>query len=155
MTSALAMANGYCVIANGGIYHTPKIIYQIKRYDGTVTRELAKDAGRRVIKEETAKKMQDLLANCVNEGTGKPAKIDGIQTAGKTGSAQIFYNGTYKSNAYLASFIGFAPAKNPDLVVAVLVERPQGSSYGSTVAAPVWKEIMEKSLRYRRVPFNN
>jgi len=155
LTSALSMANGYCVIANGGIYHTPKIIYKIKRYDGTVTRELAKDPGRRVIKEETAKKMQDLLANCVNEGTGKPAKIDGIQTAGKTGSAQIFYNGTYKSNAYLASFIGFAPAKNPDLVVAVLVERPQGSSYGSTVAAPVWKEIMEKSLRYRRVPFNN
>lgn len=150
LTSCLAMCNGYCAIASGGIYHTPKIIKEIKNQQGKTVRETKKDPGKRIITEHTAKVMTDCLAACVNEGTGKPAAIEGIQTVGKTGSAQIFENGTYKSGAYLVSFMGFAPAENPDLVIAVMVEKPKGSTYGAVVAAPVWREVMEKSLKYRK-----
>lgn len=150
LTSCLAMCNGYCAIANGGVYHTPKIIKAIKNQNGKVVRPEKKDEGKRIISETTAKTMTELLAACVNEGTGKPAAIKGIQTVGKTGSAQMFENGTYKSNAYMVSFMGYAPADKPDLVIAVMVAKPRGSTYGAVVAAPVWQKVMEKSLRYRR-----
>ena len=156
LTSCLAMANGYCVLANGGVYHTPKIIKEIKDLNGKVILEEKQDEGKRVISEATSKTMAELLAGCVNNGTGKPAKLPNCQAAGKTGSAQIFEKGKgYKSGKYLASFIGFAPAEKPELVVAVMVEYPKASSYGSVVAAPVWEKTMEKSLNYKKVGMRN
>lgn len=151
LTSCLAMCNAYCAIANGGVYNTPKIIKEIKSPEGKVLKKESTKEGNRIITENTAKKMTECLVACVNEGTGKTAKIDGVQSAGKTGSAQIFQNGSYKSGAYLVSFMGYAPAEKPDLVIAVMVDRPQGSTYGAVVAAPVWQETMAKSLKYRQI----
>ena len=152
-TSCLAMANGYCVIANGGVYHTPKIIKEVKKFDGTCVRKEAPNTGRRVISEETSKKMREILAGCVNEGTGKPAKLDFCQAAGKTGSAQIYVNNSYRSGAYLASFMGFAPADDPKLVIYTVIDRPNVPAQASAKYATVLtKDILTEVLPYLNMP---
>ncbi len=149
-TSALALCNAYCAIANGGVYHTPKIIREIKTRDNKVLREEKVDEGQRIISQHTASVMAELLAGCVNNGTGRPAKLPDCQATGKTGSAQKWIVGEgWSKREYLVSFIGFAPEKNPELVCAVMVDYPKGSTYGAVVAAPVWKKVMEQSLKYR------
>ena len=107
-----------------------------------------------MISKESADELRKMLVGCVDDGTGKTAQIDGRTVAGKTGSAQIVkVNGRgYESGAYVASFMGFAPASSPRLVIAVVVTRPQGSHWGATVAAPVFQEIGEKALWYLKVP---
>ena len=171
-TTILSMAAGYSIIANGGTYYKPKIIKSVISHEGKELKEFTKknkladgsikektipltldDPGKRIISKETSQKVTDLLVNCIKEGTGKRAQIENVLCAGKTGSAQMVENGRYSSGR-LASFIGFAPANNPEIVVAVWVIKPKGSTYGGVVAAPVWKEITEKTLRYRKVQFD-
>jgi len=94
-----------------------------------------------------------MLMICAEEGTGKPAQIEGRTVAGKTGSAQIAKpRGGYVPGAFIASFMGFVPASKPRLVIAVVVRRPQGSHWGATVAAPVFKDIGEEASWYLKVP---
>lgn len=150
----LQMAAVYAAIANKGVYVTPKIIKTIELSDVNKKSIVSKSISRRVVSIETAQKVTRLLESCVIDGTGKPAQIDGYTVAGKTGSAQVVKtNGRgYESGAFVASFMGFAPAKSPQLVVAVVVNKPKGSHWGATVAAPVFKEITEKSLWYLKIP---
>lgn len=149
----LQMAAVYATIANGGIYHEPNVIHNIATPDGSGLDENASHKGRRVVSRETAAELTKMLINCAEEGTGKPAQIPGRTVAGKTGSAQISKSkGGYVSGAFIASFMGFAPASKPRLVIAVVVKRPQGSHWGATVAAPVFREIGENALAHLRVP---
>ena len=85
-------------------------------------------------------------------GTAQEAKIPGYILAGKTGTAQKAVAGGYSSTKYVASFIGFAPARNPRLLVAVMVDEPQGSIYGGVVAAPAFQKIASFALPYLRIP---
>jgi len=149
----LQMACVYATIANGGVYVPPRIIREV-RYRNNVAEPLPMRRSRRVISRRAADLLTKMLVDCVEEGTGKNARIEGRVVAGKTGSAQIASpNGRgYLPGAFVASFIGFAPAEKPRLVVAVVVNRPKGSHYGATVAAPVFREIVEKALWYYRVP---
>ncbi|MGC8863812.1 MAG: peptidoglycan D,D-transpeptidase FtsI family protein, partial [Armatimonadota bacterium] len=149
----LQMACVYATIANGGVYVRPRIVREIRYRDRTVKPQEVCDR-RRVISEQAAAQLTKMLVRCVEDGTGKNAQIEGRAVAGKTGSAQIPNpNGRgYLPDAFVASFIGFAPAYNPRLVIAVVVNRPKGSHYGATVAAPVFREIAEKALWYYRVP---
>ncbi|PIW65244.1 MAG: stage V sporulation protein D, partial [Candidatus Omnitrophica bacterium CG12_big_fil_rev_8_21_14_0_65_50_5] len=89
-----------------------------------------------------------ILTGAVEKGTGKMARIKGISVAGKTGTAQKIINGQYSHDAFFASFIGFAPVDNPKLAAIVVFDDPQGSHFGGTVAAPVFKDVIEKSLKY-------
>ncbi len=147
----LQMAAAYCVIANGGEYVRPQIIRGITA-DDKVPNFSVKEK-RRVLSENTAKEVRDMLESCVENGTGHAAKIEGRTIGGKTGSAQASVNGRGYSGDYLiSSFIGIAPAEKPELVIAVIVRRPQGSVYGAVVAAPVLREIAEESLLYMKVP---
>lgn len=150
----LQMACVYSTIANGGTYVAPRIIREVRNSDGTVYEAFAPPKGRRVISTEAARQLTRMMVGCVEEGTGKNAGIEGWAVAGKTGSAQIPNpnGGGYLSGSFVASFMGFAPANKPKLVIAVVVNRPQGSHYGATVAAPVFREIAEKGLLYYRVP---
>jgi stage V sporulation protein D (sporulation-specific penicillin-binding protein) len=149
----LQMAAVYGTIANGGIYNEPRIVQEIRNADGTVVKRISNSKPRRVVTARTASEVKKMLMICAEEGTGKPAQIEGRTVAGKTGSAQIGKaRGGYESGSFIASFMGFAPASKPRLVIAVVVRRPQGSHWGATVAAPVFKEIGEKSLWYLKVP---
>lgn len=150
--NALQMANVYATIANGGNRLEPRIIREIKNSDGSVYKHFKTKSVGRVISDDTAHTVKKLLVDCVVNGTGKPAAIPGRTVAGKTGSAQIAGRGGYESGAFIASFIGFSPAYDPRLVIAVVVNRPKDSHWGSTVAAPVFKEIGEKALWYLKVP---
>ena len=85
-------------------------------------------------------------------GTASAVSVPGYKRAGKTGTAQVAENGTYSETKYVASFIGFAPAQNPQLLVGVVVDQPQGEIYGGSVAAPAFGQIMEYALPYLGVP---
>lgn len=150
----LQMASAYATIANGGLYMRPQIIREIRNPDGTIYRAFRPQVVRRVVSKQAADELCKMLVGCVDDGTGQTAKIDGRTVAGKTGSAQVVKtNGRgYEAGAYVASFMGFAPANSPRLVIAVVVSRPQGSHWGATVAAPVFQEIGEKALWYLKVP---
>jgi cell division protein FtsI (penicillin-binding protein 3) len=149
----LQMACVYATIANGGVYVRPRIIREM-RDQKDVCKPLPMCDSRRVISPRAAAQLAKMLVACVQESTGKNARIEGRTIAGKTGSAQIPNpkGRGYLSDATVASFMGFAPAHKPRLVIAVVVNRPQGSHYGATVAAPAFREIAEKALWYYRVP---
>ena len=149
----LQMAAAYAVVANGGVYVQPRIVREIRGADGSVEVPFTTNVVRRVISRETAAQLTEMLVGCVEEGTGKNAGIPGRTVAGKTGSAQIPKpEGGYEQDQVVASFIGFAPAYSPRLVIAVVVTRPRDSHYGAKVAAPAFREIAEKALWYLKVP---
>ena len=96
--------------------------------------------------------MKEILAAVVEEGTGKLAKVPGFSAAGKTGTAQkVEANGIYSSYRYVASFVGFVPAENPRLTIAVVLDEPQPLHTGGAVCAPVFKQIATEALAYLSV----
>lgn len=150
----LGMASVYATIANGGIRMQPTVIREIRDKNGKVIQPFRARGLGRVIRKQTADELTKMLMKCVEDGTGKPAQVDGRTIAGKTGSAQVprMDGHGYEAGAYVASFMGFAPASKPRLTIAVVVFKPKTSHWGATVAAPVFKEIAEKSLWYLKVP---
>lgn len=138
-------------IANGGILPTPHVVAKIVDKDGKLVKEGQPPPRGRVISEETARIMRELLESVVSEGTGSRAAVPGYRVAGKTGTAQVPNpKGGYYANKYIASFIGFAPANDPQVVMYVAVVDPKGpyGYYGGTVAAPLYGEIMQEILHY-------
>jgi cell division protein FtsI (penicillin-binding protein 3) len=137
----LQMAAAYQVIANGGVMRRPHVI------QGTPA------PPRRVIKAATARKVASMLEGVLGAGgTAQEAKIPGYILAGKTGTAEKPINGGYSKTKYFASFIGFAPARKPRLLVAVMVDEPNGSIYGGVVAAPAFQKIASFALPYLKIP---
>ena len=96
--------------------------------------------------------MHEALSLVTTEGTGKGARLTGYSSAGKTGTAQKFIEGKYSDTRFIASYIGFAPLQEPVLAVIVVINEPRGHYHGGTVAAPAFKQIMERSLIHLRVP---
>jgi cell division protein FtsI (penicillin-binding protein 3) len=150
--NALQVADAYATIANGGVRVTPKIIAGTINGKGKVT-PTAAGPTHRVVSSQTAKTMQQLLEQVTTtaSGTGSKASVAGYRVAGKTGTANRIdpATGTYKG--FVASFVGFAPADNPSLVVLVTLDNPQSSIYGGDVAAPVFSQIMSFALTSLRV----
>jgi cell division protein FtsI/penicillin-binding protein 2 len=104
---------------------------------------------RKVISLDTAARVRKILTGVVEAGTGKLAKINGFSAAGKTGTAQkLEPNGTYSHDKFVASFIGFAPAEDPVVAIAVVVDEPHPYYFGGVVAAPVFKNVANDALRY-------
>ena len=122
--------------------------------DGKVVEEIEPKKIRRVVSEKTSRQMMEILKFAVKKGTGKKAAIDGFDVAGKTGTAQKYNAKTrsYSKTEFISSFIGYAPADAPRLVILVMIDNPKGSHWGGVVAAPVFREIAKKSLRYLNVP---
>ncbi len=150
LVTPLQMASAYSAIANGGILQPPHIIQSVG------SRSQAVPAGRRVISAQTAGSLRQMLEGVLAPGgTASEVSIPGYQLAGKTGTASKVdpATGEYSKTAYVASFMGFAPASNPKLLCAVIVDEPQaGSIFGGTVAAPAFGEIMSFALPYLRIP---
>ena len=145
----LQLATAYAAIANGGIMRRPRLIESI---GGTPT---ALPPGRRVISEKTAGEVSKMLEGVVEAGgTASQVTIPGYTLAGKTGTAnKIDYStGEYSKTRYIASFAGYAPARNPKLLVTVMVDEPKGDIFGAQVAAPAFQEIMRFALPYLGIP---
>jgi cell division protein FtsI/penicillin-binding protein 2 len=139
----IQMATAYSAIANGGILRPPHIVKAIGR---KATRP---PAGHRVISSVAARELRDMLRGVFADGgTASGAAIPGYDLAGKTGTANVVVHGQYSSSAYIASFIGFVPASHPKLLVAVMVDEPQGSIYGGSVAAPAFQKIVGWAVPY-------
>jgi cell division protein FtsI/penicillin-binding protein 2 len=143
----IQMIAGYSAIANGGILKPPQLV---KDVGGEAVQE---PKGRRVISPEVASEVREMLEGVLAPGgTASEVSVPGYLLAGKTGTAQVAENGTYSKTKYVASFIGFAPAQDPQLLVAVIVDEPQGEIYGGSVAAPAFGKIAEFALPYLGVP---
>jgi cell division protein FtsI/penicillin-binding protein 2 len=143
----MQMAVGYAAIANGGVLRPPHIVAAVSG------RRTPTPAGQRVISEDTAEDMRIMLKGVLGPGgTASGAAIKGYELAGKTGTAQKPEKGGYSSTKYVASFVGFAPAENPQLLVSVMVDEPKGDIYGGAIAAPAFKQITEWALNYRQIP---
>ncbi|MBI4845970.1 MAG: penicillin-binding protein [Candidatus Omnitrophica bacterium] len=152
-TSALQMVRAMAVIANGGYLVKPRVVQKIVDNKGEILYDFRDLPRKRIISENTAKTMRQILTGVVNNGTGQKAKPQGYLAAGKTGTAQkIDSTGRYSHNKYVASFVGFIPAAKPRFVIAVIFDEPHPYYYGGTVCAPVFKEIAEKILSYMNVP---
>ena len=137
------MATAYSAIANGGILRAPRIVKSIGGKAVPVPR------GRRIISPAVAAELRDMLRGVLADGgTASGAAIPGYDLSGKTGTANIAENGTYSASAFVASFIGFVPASHPQLLVAVVVDQPQGSIYGGSVAAPAFQKIVGWAVPY-------
>ena len=150
----IQMAAAYGAIANGGLLMKPYVVSEIVDPQGHDGRRFGPETVRRVISERTAEATRTILRAVVESGTGGRARPSGFTAAGKTGTAQKIDPGTgaYSLDEYVSSFIGFAPAEEPKLVIVVMVDSPKGAVLGGTVAAPVFKAVAEQSLAYLQVP---
>jgi cell division protein FtsI (penicillin-binding protein 3) len=144
----IQIANGYAAIANGGILRTPKLVIS---EDGEA---VAPDDGERVMSKQNATRLREMLEGVLEAGgTASAVEVPGYVLAGKTGTAQKVVDGVYSESQYVGSFVGFAPAEDPRLLVTVVVDSPSvGSYYGGTVAAPAFGEIANFALPYLGVP---
>jgi cell division protein FtsI (penicillin-binding protein 3) len=143
----MQMMAGYAAIADGGILQRPRLI---KEVDGEPVGE---PRGKRVIDASVAEQVRTMLEGVLAPGgTASEVSVPGYTLAGKTGTAQVAENGTYSETKYVASFIGFAPAQDPRLLVSVIVDQPQGDYYGGSVAAPAFGQIAQFALPYLGVP---
>jgi cell division protein FtsI (penicillin-binding protein 3) len=137
----MQMASAYTAIANHGVMRRPYVI------------EGHRPPPKRVLSRRTAGEVSSMLEGVLAAGgTAEEASVDGYTLAGKTGTAEKAIKGGYSKTDFIASFIGFAPAKDPRLLVAVMVDTPRGDIYGGTVAAPAFERIMEFALPYLKIP---
>ncbi len=130
---------------NGGKLFTPYVVSKVYNPEsGEVVIENKPTLKRNVVSEETSKIVRDALESVVANGSGRAAYRDGLRIGGKTGTAQKVENGRYKDGDYIVSFIGFAPANDPEVVVYVAVDSPKGETvFGSTIVAPIVGQIIE------------
>ncbi|MGA2316918.1 MAG: penicillin-binding transpeptidase domain-containing protein [Thermodesulfobacteriota bacterium] len=152
--TGIQLVTALSAIANGGFLMKPYVVEKIMDEKGEVVQSFQPEIVRKIISEETAKKVTALLkATTEKGGTGEGAVPAGYEVAGKTGTAQKVDSllGGYSEDRYTSGFMGFAPAEEPKLVLLVVIDEPQGNNYGGVVAAPIFKAIMEKALPYLNV----
>ena len=148
--NGVQMASVYATVANGGVRLQPTLLKATADDSGDMVRAKAPKATR-ILDQKVADQLRGMLEGVTNEGgTAETAAIAGYRVAGKTGTAQRAVNGGY--SGYTASFVGFAPADAPRLVISVSIQNPRNGYYGGAVAGPVFRDIMSFSLRSMSVP---
>lgn len=139
----MQMMAAYAALANGGVLRAPRLV------DSVGGEPVPRQQGKRIIAPSVAAEVRTMLEGVLAPGgTASEVSVPGYTLAGKTGTAEVAEDGTYSETKFVASFIGFAPAQNPRLLVAVVVDQPQGEIYGGTVAAPAFGQIASFALPY-------
>lgn len=148
--TGVQMANAACAAINGGILYQPYIISSATAVDGTAVETNEPTELRRVISADTSAKVRQILKSVVDNGSGSNAKMAGYTVGGKTGTAQKYdEDGSVSRTRLIASFIGFLPAENPQMLCLIMVDEPTiPVVYGSTVAAPFVKKTFEDLVQY-------
>lgn len=148
----LQAASIFATIANGGVRMAPRLVAGVTDPSGTFT-PAEPSTPQRVVSEQAAEQVRLMMESVVSdEGTAPMAQIPGYRVAGKTGTAQVWNNELNDWKGYVASFIGFAPADNPELVVAVNLVKPKNGHFGGVLAGPVFKKVMTFALAQLRLP---
>ncbi len=148
----LQMTMAMCAIANNGWLMRPTLVDRLEDRDGTVVAKYKPQQMRQVISEAAAKQMVTALKTVVTpEGTAPKAALEHYTVAGKTGTAQKAGPGGYMPGKYIASFIGFLPADNPELCVAIVMDEPKQGYYGGQTCAPVFKQVAERAANYLNI----
>lgn len=145
----IQLATTVSSLINGGRRVTPHLVRAIQSSDGDYIKELEYETQDGVVSEETSETVRYILEHVVSEGSGKNAYIEGYTVGGKTATSQTLPR---SANRYISSFLGFAPAENPQILGLCIIDDPQGIYYGGTVAAPVIKDIFENVLPYLEIP---
>jgi cell division protein FtsI (penicillin-binding protein 3) len=148
----LQMTMAYGALGNGGRLLEPHLVREVRSSDGRVLRRTRPAEIRRVVSRETADAVSGVLADAVQDGTGRRAGLGDFQVAGKTGTTRVFENGRYRSDAYTASFAGFFPARDPQL--AFLIKLDRASQYGGAMAAPVTRATLAAAMAARATPLD-
>lgn len=141
------MVSAFGALANNGVRIAPHLIREVRNAEGAVVYR-AQPEQRRVISAETAIALRGMLEGVTLAGTAKAAQLDGYSAAGKTGTAQKIDPRTraYSATKHVASFVGFAPVSNPQVVIIVVIDEPAGAYHGGDVAAPIFREVAEQIL---------
>jgi len=153
--SALQIVQAASVLANGGVMLKPQIVRKVVSASGELLVQNGRTEVRPVIGAKTASTVLDMLRGTVEEGTGRRARVEGYDLAGKTGTAQIRdpRTGRYSDKFFLASVLLYLPAEDPRYIIYVTIENPLGASYlGGQIAAPVGKTVAEKIIQLRGLP---
>jgi len=148
--TALQLTNALAAFANGGALMRPFVVKAVLNHEGVVLKENRPKVIRQVVSPETARTVAAIMKTVTEEGgTGKAASVAGYEVAGKTGTAQkALANGKGYSDKRIGSFCGFVPAGDPQVVITVVIDEPEGIRYGGVVAAPAFKAIAEQVLPY-------
>lgn len=150
----LQLAAAAASAVNGGYYYAPRIVNEIYSSDNSVREKIQPNLLGRTVSGEASEILSSMLEGVVRDGSGKYAYIEGYRVAGKTGTAQKYENGVIAQGKYVSSFLGYFPANAPRYLALIIVDEPQGSYYGSTVAAPCAKDIFQKIIEINRLePF--
>ena len=140
------LVSAFAAIANGGMLMEPHVVREIRDSEGHAIFQAKPTAIRRVLRPETAATLRDLLAGVVREGTSKKAALDRWDAAGKSGTAQMLNDdGSFSNRDYVSSFVGFVPAGNPKIALAVVLVDPDGVSAGGVIAGPVFRDILTRA----------
>lgn len=147
--TSLQLAAAYSALANDGVLMRPHLVEEVRNASGEVVYRREPTSVRRVVSEEVASRLRSVLRSVVEEGTATRASMTSLPLAGKTGTARLASSGGYRDRRYAASFVGFAPAKDPKLLVLTKLEDPQGDYYGGLTAAPVSRMTLQAALSSR------
>ena len=150
----LQMAMAYGALANGGLLMQPRLVKELRDADGNVVERFGPQVVRRVVDERVARSVSRVLVDVVEDGTGTAAGLGVFKVAGKTGTSRSYDTDQGYGTGYFSSFVGFFPAEDPQLVVFVKLENPEGAYYGGAVAAPVTRATMEAALAARATPLD-
>ncbi len=150
--SMLQMLKAVSAVANEGIMMKPYIIKRIISADNKTIKENSPQEIRHIVSLKTSKAMNEALKLVVARGTGINANIEEYTVAGKTGTAQKVDQGRYSDTKYVGSFVGYAPADDPEISMLVIMDEPQKQHYGGVVSAPVFREVARKVLKYLEIP---
>jgi len=143
----LQLVMAYGALANGGVLMRPQLVREVHDSEGTPSWRMEEEEIRRVLPEEVAATMREVLAHAVTEGTGRSAGVAGLSVAGKTGTAWRFDREIgYAGRSYTSSFVGLIPADDPQLVILVKLDEPSGQYYGGMTAAPVMRTAVRAAL---------
>ncbi len=141
----IQLAATACAIVNGGNRVTPHLAVMTADRDGTEIEKFSYQVTEHIVSEETSATMRMILEQVVENGTGHNGYVEGAKVGGKTATSQTLPRG---SGRYIASFVGFAPADNPQVLALAIIHNPQGVYYGGQVAAPVVRQLFENILPY-------
>jgi len=146
----LQLISSICAVVNGGFLYQPKLVKSLEDGDGYTIKQFDPEIISQPISSETSVLMRDILESVVSEGSGKNCYIPGYRVGGKTGTAQKYDDdGQIMSGKHISSFVGFAPADDPQIAVLIIVDEPNVAvDFGSIVAAPYVKDVLRNSLQY-------
>lgn len=147
----LQLACAAASAVNGGYYYAPRLVSEIFSDDNSVREKTEPMLLARTVSKEASAILSGMLEGVVRDGSGKKAYIEGYRVAGKTGTAQKYENGVIAQGKYISSFVGYFPANNPRYLALIIVDEPEGTYYGSAVAAPCAKDIFQGIIEIKEI----